>query len=211
MAYSYVHFPSTVRIQFDWDYPEPAVINYRLAKLQYSLDHPMDLMYDLKYEAIRDMENRFIDEEDPEGNKWEPLKRPAKNQVGILRLSEDMFHAATDENNWSSTVDSVFFDTGGLPKYWVFHEQPSRRMQRIPARPFVGLSHSAQMRMQYLAESWLNNQVDEAASGYEEPTFGASWGFSAAGEFTYGIELGSRGFVPVGRDVRGRFVSLKGL
>lgn len=210
-----VSFPATTGLRFDWKYPEPPVIEYQLAKLEGYFLNPISLAEVLKAKAMNDMAERFEEEVDPDGIQWKELVEPAEDQVGILRLTEDMYHAAISEDTWDATPAGVFFDTSKLPGYWQYHEQPSGGEQRIPRRAFVGVSESYRASMIFTAEGWLDMVLDDVTDyGYQAPSFGASWGFSAAGEMTFGIPLGSRGFVPVGRvpsgfgALSGTFISL---
>lgn len=214
-------FPSTQpgAIHLTWEYPKPALVNYQLTKLEWAWEDPLALAIELKWLAAEDVEERFLSETDPEGSHWEELVRPAKDQVGILRLTEKMFEAASNPRNFQATGEGVFFNTSNLPRYWAFHEQPEGEFgQRIPRRAFVGVSREFQDKMLVVAENWLDTVLDDVVDigggggggwlGMMD--YGASWGKSAAGAEVFGIPLGGRGFVPVGRGYGGMFVSLKG-
>lgn len=210
-----VSYPPTMGLvgpglRFQWDYPDPLRVSYKLAELEYHFVNPYGLTLALEAEAREDMRERFLDETDPEGRPWEELKKPAKDQIGILRLTEEMYEKAMSDEAWDASRTGVYFDTSVLPKYWAFHEQPEGEGgQRIPRRSFVGLSSEYREKMTFIAEGWLEEVIDDVVEGPIVERFGASFGLSAKGEFVYGIPLGSRGFVPVGRGYGGMFVSLK--
>lgn len=120
-------FPANTRLRFDWEYPEPPEINYRLAVIQRNLEETQVLAEAAAEVAQTDIREHFYTETDPQGRPWEPLKKPAPDQVGILRLSEDLFHAATADEAFQATPAGVFYRTDVLPDYWVYHEQPGKR------------------------------------------------------------------------------------
>lgn len=154
-----VIFPTTARLDFEWVENTPETIAYDLALLEGYFEDRVALTEAMKEELISDMREKFETESDPSGSPWQELKQPAKDQVGILRLTEDMFHAAIDESAWTATPTGVFFDTGMLPPYWAFHEQPSGGAQRIPRREFIGPTIQAQAEVTAIAGAWLDSIV----------------------------------------------------
>lgn len=204
-----VIFDSTQGLDFEWDYPDPPEISYRFLRLQHAFEDTLILTEQLAEIAREDIQQHFLTETDPQGKAWEPLVEPAENQVGILRLSEDMYHAAV-QNAIVSDERHVYFEADVLPPYWVYHEQPGGGSQRIPRRSFIGLSSAAKFDMEVAAANWLNNVIDYV---YEEPMVRVGMGhYVSAGEVTGyhagGIQLGSRGFIQVGR-YKGKFVKIK--
>lgn len=182
-----VSFPTTINLDFDWLYPDPPRINYELVRIEEYLERTQVLAEVAQEVAQVDMAERFEREVDPDGNPWKELAQPAFDQVGILRLSTDMYQAAISDSAWSATPVGVFFDSGSLPQgkdggqYWQYHEQPEGRGgQRIPQRRFIGLSPDAEQNVENRADEWL----------------------------AQGIMLGSRGFVPQVRSPLGRFARL---
>lgn len=168
-----ITFPSTTGLKFEWQYPDPPEIEYRLLALERYFENTEVLAQTAMRELQEDMELRFQMEVDPNGRPWEPLKQPAKDQVGILRLSEDMYHAAVDDQAWTASPVGVFFDTGELPPYWVYHEQPEGGgNQRIPRRAFIGASDSAQSQIEDMADVWMNIGLAQATRLVASPTTG---------------------------------------
>jgi phage gpG-like protein len=159
-------FPPTVGLNFEWEYPEPPVIAYKLAQLEAYLENTTPLMEGAKKVLQVDMAQKFEDESDPMGVPWAELKQPAPEQVGILRLTTDMYEAAISDEAWDVTPAAVYFETGVLPGYWVYHEQPEGggQGQRIPQREFVGPTFEAQGEIEALGIGWLEIGVARAAS-----------------------------------------------
>jgi len=151
-----VSFPATIGLEFDWLYPDPPVIEYQLVQLERYLENTQVLMEGAKQRAQVDMAERFETETDPDGHPWQELAQPAPEQVGILRLSTEMYQRAISEDAWIATPVGVFFDTSRLPDYWPYHEQPEGAGgQRIPRRSFVGLSSDAEQKIVNRADEWL--------------------------------------------------------
>jgi hypothetical protein len=159
-------FPPTTGLDFDWEYPDPPEIAYRLAKLEAYLENTMPLMEMAKDALKTDMKEKFESESDPSGTPWAELVWPAPEQVGILRLSTDMYEAAISEEAWDVTPGVVYFNAGVLPAYWAYHEQPEGEAgQRIPRREFVGPTFEAQEKIEGLGITWLEAGVARTVSG----------------------------------------------
>lgn len=210
-----VIFPSTARLDFKWVENTPETISYDLALLEGYFEDRAGLTEAMKHELMSDMREKFETESDPSGSPWQELKEPAKDQVGILRLSEDMFHAAIDESAWTATPTGVFFDTGMLPPYWAFHEQPSGGAQRIPRREFIGPTIQAQAEITATAGAWLDSIV-AAVTMMRSPSSGML--FNPL-ETKGAVGMGGRVGIITGGVFRrqvhdpatGRFVSTKGI
>lgn len=169
-----------VGLEFEWEYPDPTEITYRLAKLADYLEDTQVLSETLEATLQYDMALRFHTETDPTGKPWAPLVRPAKTQQGILQLSGDMRDAAISNAPWTATPVGVFFDTSELPPYWYFQDVRSSHIPRGP-RKFIGVSKKAQAEAIRTADGWL------------------------AG----GIEIGARGFVREARSPAGTFMRIR--
>lgn len=90
----------------------------------------------LRTKLVASVHGNFEGAHDPNGEPWLPLKKSARKplqRTGSLML-------ASIEAAWHSIKDeSLVIDTNLLPFYWKFHQYGTRR---IPARPFVGISHA---------------------------------------------------------------------
>lgn len=161
----FVSFPATVRIEFDWLDDGPRRVNYELLRIEKYLENTQALTEAAKEIARVEMATRFEREVDPEGSPWQELARPAENQVGILRLSTDMYKKAISEDAWTATPVGVFFDTNTLPKYWPYHEQPDGGAQRLPRRSFIGLSEHAEDQIEAMGDLWLAGGISGSGRG----------------------------------------------
>lgn len=170
-----VSFQTTVNLDFDWEYPDPPRINYELLRIEEYLENTQGLATAAKEIARVEMAQRFEREVDPDGRPWVPLVKEASNQVGILRLTTDMYEDAISEEAWTATPVGVFFDTSVLPDYWAYHEQPftegsaaiieSDRGNRIPQRRFIGLSEKAERQIEGAADVWLMGGISGSGRG----------------------------------------------
>lgn len=161
-----VSFQSTVRLELDWEGPwTPPRVNYELVRIEEYFENTQGLATAAKEIARVEMAQRFEREVDPNGMPWQELAEPAANQVGILRLSTDMYEAAISEEAWTATPVGVFFDTEPLPPYWPYHEQPDGGAQRIPQRKFIGLSRDAEQQIEGAADVWVAGGISGSGRG----------------------------------------------
>jgi len=175
-----VSFPATVGLDFEWLEPGPAAINFQLVAMEEYLEDTQALAELAQAAAQVDMARHFVTETDPSGNPWTPLVQPAPDQQGILQLTGEMRDVSISDEPWTATPVGVFFNTGVLPDYWRYHEQPEGGGQRIPQRQFIGLSADTEGEIERTADGWLMG----------------------------GIMLGTRGFVRQGRAPAGVFTRL---
>jgi hypothetical protein len=174
-----ISFPSTVGLDFEWLEPGPAAINFQLVAMEEYFESTELLAEQAKEAAQVDMARHFQTETDPDGHPWTALVQPSPFQQGILQLTGEMRDVSISDEPWTATPVGVFFNTGVLPDYWRYHEQPEGGGQRIPQRRFIGLSSDAEGEIERLGDVWLME----------------------------GINLGTRGFQRVGRAPAGRFFS----
>lgn len=161
-----ITFHGTTRLKFEWGYPDPPEINYRLASLQARLADTQLLAETIAEVAQADMVDRFETETDPSGQPWEELVTPALDQEGILKLTGELRDRATDDEAFVATPRGVFFDSGNLPPYWVYHEQPEGGgRQRLPRRAFVGISAVMRGKIDRLGDRWLEETVRLGQTG----------------------------------------------
>lgn len=119
-------------------------------------------------------EDRF----DPVTNRWikggfgrgYANNLPAGHSGKILNWRGILKDAATNEANYvqvsgqAVTDDSLFFNTNGLPPYWVYHEQPSgANTGNIPQRSFLGLSDEGAILVAEEFARWFDDIIQDAA------------------------------------------------
>jgi hypothetical protein len=153
-----------------------------------------EVMHDAKRIAMDDMENRFNNEIDPSGVRWAPLSKDyaiSKAEDGypihpILTRTHALRDAATDESAWSVSGESVWFHTGGLPKYWSAHEDGrdfkavyanidgdqvyAGKHSGLPKRQFIGLSAGAREEINALVGAWIAAGMQQTTAPFRAPT-----------------------------------------
>lgn len=173
-------FRSASQTRFDWN-PDLDALEARLLVMDEYFEHPEAFILDARDEAQVDMARRFEDEVDPTGLPWPPLKMPAPEQVGILRLTTEMYDRAI-EDAWVVAPTGLFFDTSVLPPYWQYHEFGSGSTHRdpagmgaamsgnighgIPQRAFIGISRVSQERLQDRFAGWVRGGIELGSRGY---------------------------------------------
>ena len=168
---SSVSFPQ-IRLDFDWEYPDPLAVNFQLVAMEEYLEKTEVLALQAKNAAQLDMARHFDTETDPDGHAWAPLVSPAFDQQGILQLTGEMRDVAISDEPWTATSAGVFFNTGVLPEttrggagqYWQYHEEEGGR---IPQRKFIGLSSDAEGEIESLGDLWLAGSLMLGARGFQ--------------------------------------------
>jgi phage gpG-like protein len=96
---------------------------------------------------------------------------PPGHSGKILNWRGDLKAAATDPASFVQTAaqginnDSLYFDTGGLPPYWVYHQQPSSpNTGSIPQRRFLGMSGEGELTVLEIFEEWFMGVIEMAVS-----------------------------------------------
>ena len=149
----------TTRTRFKWVGEEPPEVALNLAKMEGWFLHTEAFVEASQEIAIRDMDRKFETETDPEGHPWAEHKYPYGGE-GILRLTTQMYQDAIDPSTWQVTPRGMYFDTGNLPPYWIYHEQPrgtpSKRNPPLARRSFIPLSTQAQEELTILFNEWVD-------------------------------------------------------
>ena len=172
-------------ISFTW-VPDPEVVAQELLETADNLEDRSGPLAISRSIAIDDMLDRFKTKTDPEGNAWVPWApsyAPRGNRM--LDLSGDMKEAASSPSAYPQTESSLFFDTSGLPPYWIWHQQGTGgtqvfragsmspigelksdlvfggegRGKALPPRPFVGVSFEAQLKILETFDQWFQGSI----------------------------------------------------
>ncbi len=152
--------PIDFRIELDWNYPEAARARFTLTEWEAYFAGTEIFLEEAKQEAQIDMASRFDTETDPEGFPWLPLIQPAPEQIGILQLTGELRQAAISDEAYVVTPEGLFFNTGVLPDYWVYHEQPEGEgSQRISRRPFIGLDANTEQKIENRFSEWVDEGI----------------------------------------------------
>jgi Phage virion morphogenesis family len=132
--------------------------------------------------AIDDTREHFENEVDPDGIPWHPLseitqenrQREGSTPIRILHRWGELEKAATSTSAWPVTVEEnsaeLMFDMSKMPETinapgknvgWL-HQAGNTTVnqsgnERLPARPFVGLSERAQNRVNVFFDAWFDH------------------------------------------------------
>ena len=181
------------RVTYTW-VPNPLVFRDAILSVEAALRDPMLPLLAAKEYVQEDVALNFYKEQSPEGEPWEPWAESYQDyannypNVGILRQDEDLFDAATSEDAYVVSNDTLFFENSGLPSVGWGHQEgvPERRTKGgasnpLPARPFLGLSPQAEAVIFNVFAGWFDKSIDlfrtvtgrigrrHAAMGYYAP------------------------------------------
>lgn len=112
--------------------PNPSDIEIQLLQIASNLEGLRFPLAASARIARDDMQERFDNEEDPNGDKWISLDEDyltSKQSLGypddILHRTGDLENAATGSTAFRIVGDSLFFDSSVLPKYGLIHQTGS--------------------------------------------------------------------------------------
>src|SRR5262245_35227207 len=138
-------------VEIDWT-PQSAEVPGGLFAVADSLAVP-ELAMIAAREIVQDnIRSHFEEETSPEGVSWaywapsyEPVALAHPN-VGVLRRDEALYDAAGNNEAVIIAGNTIFYNTGALPDYGVWHHTglPERTTQTgrpnpLHARPFIGV------------------------------------------------------------------------
>jgi hypothetical protein len=183
-------------ITFEW-VPDPLYFSDKILDVKDSLeDRTVPLI--LSRAAIqKDIEENFEGEHDPQGQPWAPWSSTVDtrgiveegslfkgyadnlppghsgkilNWRGILKAAATSESAFVQVSGQSVNDDSLFFDTKGLPPYWIYHQEglPDRQTP-LPQREFLGISDDVVILE--IFDEWFQG-ILEVATSSRGKTFG---------------------------------------
>lgn len=193
-------------ISFEW-VPDPEVLAGEIMKLAGYLENFIPPLEASKGIAKQDMQMHFDTETSPDGAAWAQLDPDYAAKRGsahpILQLTGAMHDAAVSDAAYAIDGHDLFFNTGGLPFYWIFHETGREAVagfsewvkkarsdlgltaeidvsgSGMPARPFVGISFAAQLAILEAFDAWFAGGV----SGFYTHPGGTVQRRGATGQF----------------------------
>lgn len=193
-------------ITFEW-VPDPEVVAGKIMGLAGYLENFIPPLEASKGIARQDMEMHFDTESSPEGTPWASLSEEYAAKRGahpILQLTGAMHDAAVSDAAYLVDGSDLFFDTSGLPPYYIFHEtgtehgfmrQFAEQMgeslvagaaTKMPARPFIGISFEAQLAIVEAFDAWFEGGV----SGFYTHPGGTVQTRLPGGQFGPAIKVG---------------------
>jgi phage gpG-like protein len=182
-------------ITYEW-VPDPFVWSEKIMQLKDNLDDRTVPLFLSQQIIADDIAQNFEGEHDPEGMPWKPWspsytyedpatgrktktrgyadrKKPGHSGK-ILDWTSALRHAATDLSAFvqisGETVnnDSLYYDTGGLPPYWEWHQEGVSEWRDpggvLPQRRFLGISGEAETEINVTFSEWFDSAIEMAVS-----------------------------------------------
>lgn len=157
-------------LDFDWivdDDAEPAALQAMATRIEnYGryLDDMTPVLVGAHQILSDDIREHFEREEGPDGHwaDWAPSYAPKaqSENVGILRKTEELFEAATDQSAWFITENDLWFNPNDLPPYWPALNFGRQGTNKMPARPFLWTSEEASLKVVELFDAWAGEGMD---------------------------------------------------
>jgi len=118
---------------FDWE-PDPNLIENELLEIQAYLENIEAPILLSKGILQNDIRMRFETKVDPDGNPWEPwsdsyAKYRENNypEGGILVRTGELEKTATGDEAFVVSDAGIFYNTAGLPDYWLWNQEGRER------------------------------------------------------------------------------------
>ena len=180
-------------IDFEW-VPDPMIFSDTILHVKDELSDRTDPLILSSAALAADIRENFEGEHDPEGQAWAPWSTqdeffdpvsdkwykgrkgygdnlPPGHSGKILNRWGELKDKATSVGSFvavsGKTVndDSLLFDTGFLPPYWVYHQQPEApNTGKIPQRRFLGMSGEAEITILEIFDQWVQGILQVATS-----------------------------------------------
>jgi len=172
---------------------DPETVSAELIQLANASDDWTVPLMEAKQAVIYDTEQHFAREEDPEGDDWEPLneeylhsktKTESEHPNEILKLTGEMYNAATSQDSWIVTDREIVFNAEHLPFYGAAHQEGAYSAKRIrrkaaehgvqtalklgkglPRREFIGISDECADEIQVIFGRWIDGLTEEIIGG----------------------------------------------
>jgi phage gpG-like protein len=121
-----------ITITMDWK-PDPKVISKNILEIAGYLENMQPPLRASKAIGQADMHEHFAGNHGPNGEEWAPLDEDyavKKASMGgdpndPLTLTGALEEAAAGDSAWMVDTNNIFFNTGALPEYGLFHEAGS--------------------------------------------------------------------------------------
>jgi phage gpG-like protein len=209
-------------IVFDWE-PDVSVIENELLEIEGYLENIAGPLLLSKGVLQNDIRMRFETKVDPDGTPWEPWSENYEKyreryypEGGILVRTGELESAATSEAAYIVSDAGIFYNTAGLPEYWLWNQEGRERgkgvsqediefakraraagMQvdesqlggsnTLPARPFVGVSFEAELEVIEIFDQWFDGAIQLGTSN-KGKVFGRYSYRGAGGRFTKRVQ-----------------------
>jgi len=167
-------------ISYEWediDHMDPMVMGNRIEQMSGRLSDMTAPMMGARQILIDDIQQNFDTESAPDKvpwAEWSPSYAKVAKSSQKLRLSDELYDAATDPNNYpiieeGPNADDLFVNPANFPPYWAVHQRGGHAGKGggslIPARPYIGFSEQGAFEVLDLFEGWVAGQIDFFVSG----------------------------------------------
>lgn len=127
---AYGAFPGVVNVTMEWK-PDPRVVAQALVNVANYYENMQPPLRASKAIGQADMHDHFDSNRGPNGETWVELDEEYKvKKAGMggdpndpLTLTGALEDAAAGDGAWFVDTNNVFFNTGALPEYGMFHEE----------------------------------------------------------------------------------------
>lgn len=177
-------------ITFDWE-PDPIEISDRVLNVMDALEERHAPLLAAGQFVSGDIRENFRGQHDPGGDEWQEWSggRRFEGQIDpesgkeifdmgyaayakrvnlgkILEQTLALRESTVNPARIRITNNDVFYDTGGLPHGWLWHQEglPDRRTAAgaenpLPKRSFLGLSDSAAIDIMVVFDDWFTGAI----------------------------------------------------
>lgn len=160
-----------VHLTYTWE-PDPVVFADSIFAVAEGLENTIIPMTYAKEQTQADIKSHFETETDPHGIKWDDWSENYEEyandfpNIGILRQTDELYDAATDDEAFTVTEDTVFYHAENIPERGIWHQEgrPTRRTKGgaanpLPKREFLGVSVVAQGMIFKAFDDWFDNVI----------------------------------------------------
>lgn len=163
---------SGVFIDVDWT-PEPYELAQRVVNVADALESTYLPLAYASQRASADVREHFRTKTGPDGIPWSPWSENYKPvaeaypNIDVLRRDDILYDAATDDNAFMISGDTLFFNGDDIPEYGWYHQYGAsdRKTKQgthnpLPARPFLGISDETAALIFAAMGDWFDGAID---------------------------------------------------
>jgi hypothetical protein len=160
---------ASAHIWYEWA-PDPRVYANAMYHTADALRNPAAPLLFAAKQMQEEVKASFLSQTSPDGRQWvdwsdsyRPIAEEYPNE-GILRRTTNLYEAATDEEAFVVSGDTLFYDTSGWPwstgknriQYGWVHQEGSNTN---PQRQFVGVSVEGESIIYGAFMEWFDNAL----------------------------------------------------
>lgn len=137
---------------FEWEPTQPDEVAAELLEVAGYLENIETPLVLSRHVLQDDIRMRFETKIDPDGNEWAPWSENYANyrernypEGGILVRTTELQNAATTEGAYEVGPAGVFYNTAGLPEYWLWTQEGAERS--APTGATAGMTSAEKQHM----------------------------------------------------------------